>query len=67
MMNTRQMTPEEVARNERGVAFAKAWMARKRAEQKEMAETAMHDPAIIAARAELNRRAIERGSRVVEL
>jgi hypothetical protein len=68
-MTTQQpFTPELEAMQAHSLAFAKAWMARKRADQKEMRETAMQDPAMIAALAELDRRAAERGgSYVVEL
>ncbi|MVM38608.1 hypothetical protein GO730_15350 [Spirosoma sp. HMF3257] len=66
-MNTETLTPDEQARAHYRLEFARAWMARKRQEQQEMIEEAKTDPKIIAAFAELDRRATERGTRIIEL
>lgn len=66
-MNTETLTPDEQARAQYRLEFARAWMARKRQEQQEMIEDAKTNPEIIAAFAELDRRAAERGTRIVEL
>lgn len=66
-MHTETLTPDEEARAKYRLEFAKAWMARKRQEQQEMIEEAKTDPKIIAAFAELDRRAAERGTRIIEL
>lgn len=60
-------TPDEQARAQHRLEFARAWMTRKRQEQQEMIEEAKTDPQIIAAFAELDRRAAERGTRIIEL
>ncbi|QDK82222.1 hypothetical protein EXU85_27870 [Spirosoma sp. KCTC 42546] len=66
-MNTETLTPDEQARAQHRLEFARAWMARKRQEQQEMIEEAKTNPEIIAAFAELDRRAAERGTRIIEL
>ncbi|QMW00932.1 hypothetical protein [Spirosoma foliorum] len=66
-MNTETLTPDEQARAQYRLEFARAWMARKRQEQQEMIEEAKTDPMIIAAFDELKRRNIERGTTIIEL
>ncbi len=66
-MYTETLTPDEEARAKYRLEFARAWMARKRQEQQEMIEEAKTDPTIIAAFAELDRRAAERGTRIIKL
>lgn len=68
-MNT-ELIEEEVDIEEltrRRVAFAKAWMQRKRAEQEQMREEAKTDPVVIAAFEELRRQNKERGTCIVQL
>ena len=66
-MHTQTRTPDEQAHEQHRLEFARAWMARKRQEQQEMIEEEKTDPKIIAAFAELDRRAAERGTRIIEL
>lgn len=69
-MTTQTPTPEEEEehrRQQNRVAFARAWMQRKREEEAKTIEEAKTDPEIIAAFAELDRRAAERGTRIIEL
>ncbi|GAB4022183.1 hypothetical protein GCM10028808_69240 [Spirosoma migulaei] len=66
-MNTETLTPDEQARAQHRLEFARAWMARKRQEQQEMIENFHTDPAIIAAFEELKRRNTERGTTIIEL
>lgn len=66
-MKTETLTPDEQAKAQHRLEFARAWMARKRQEQQEMIEEAKTDPIIIAAFEELKRRNIERGTTIVEL
>lgn len=66
-MNSEALTPEEQARAKYRLEFAKAWMARKRQEQQEMIDSFHTDPVIIAALEELDRRAAERGTRIIKL
>lgn len=63
------LTPEEEERRrqQNQLAFARAWMQRKREEQASMIEEAKTDPEIIAAFEELKRRNKERGTTIVEL
>lgn len=55
---------EERRRQQNQLEFARAWMQRKREEQARMIE---EDPEIIAAFEKLDRRAAERGTRIIEL
>ena len=69
-MTTEPLTPEqeqERQHQQNRLEFARAWMQRKREEQARMIEEAKTDPEIIAAFAELDRRAAERGTRIIEL
>lgn len=69
-MTTEPLTTEqeeEHRRQQNRLEFARAWMQRKREEQARMIEEAKTDPEIIAAFAELDRRAAERGTRIIEL
>ena len=66
-MNTETLTPEEKARVQHRLEFAKAWMARKEQEQQETIEEAKTDPVIVAAFEELRRRNAERGTPIIEL
>ena len=59
--------PDSQPAERQNIKFAKAWMARKRQEQQEMIEDAKTNPAIIEAFAELDRRAAERGTRIIRL
>ena len=66
-MEPEMHTPTTPPGEQPTVKFAKAWMARKRQEQQKMIEEAKTDPEISAAFAELDRRAAERGTRIIRL
>ena len=69
-MTTQTLSPEEEEERrhqQNRLAFAQAWMRRKREEEARTIEEAKTDPEIIAAFAELDRRAAERGTRIIEL
>lgn len=69
-MTNHTLTPEEAEearRDQHRLEFAREWMKRKRQEQQEMIEEAKTDPKIIAAFQELDRKAKERGTRIIEL
>lgn len=68
-MDIQTLTPEdeEARRQQHRLEFARAWMQRKREEQARMIEEAKTDLKIIAAFKELDRRAAERGTRIIEL
>lgn len=66
-MYTETITPDEQARAQHRLEFARAWMVRKRQEQQEMIDSFHTDPIIIAAFDELKRRNTERGTTIIEL
>jgi len=57
---------DEVRRAEYRLQFARAWMQRKRDEQQQAVEEYQNNPEKRAVFDELDRRAAERGTRVVE-